>query len=97
MSDIITMSNICQSHAIMRKCGCKSSHCQTNCCSCKKIKGFCSSLCNCLNCENTDAARPCPDEVLEQPPEALDSEDEVLTSESEEDTDSEEIEKDFGH
>ena len=76
--------------AIMRKCGCKSSHCLSNRCSCKKNKGFCSSLCDCLNCENTDAARPCATGVLEQQPEALDSEDEVLTSESEEDTDSEE-------
>ena len=58
--------------------------------SCKKNKGFCSSLCDCLNCENTDAARPCATGVLEQQPEALDSEDKVLTSESEEDTDSEE-------
>ena len=45
----------------------------------------------------TDAARPCPEEVLEGQPEALDCELEVLTSESEEDTDSEDIEKDFDH
>ena len=83
--------------AIMRKCGCKSSHCLSNRCSCKKNKGFCSSLCDCLNCENTDAARPCATGVLEQQPEALDSEDEVLTSESEEDTDSEETEKELDY
>ena len=81
----------------MCKCGCKSSYCQTNRCSCKKNKGFCSSLCDCLNGENTDAARPCPEGVLEGQPEALDSEEEVLTSESEEDMDSEDIEKDFDH
>ncbi len=54
-------------------------------------------VCDCLNCENTDAARPCPEGVLEGQPEALDSEEEVLTSESKEDTDSEDIEKDFDH
>ena len=38
--------------AIMRKCGCKSSRCLSNGCSCKKNGNACSSLCSCLNCEN---------------------------------------------
>lgn len=84
--------------AIMRKCACKSSHCQSNRCSCKKNKGFCSSLCDCLNCENTDTAKPYSEVVLEQQPEALDSEEEALTSASEEeDTDSENVENDFDY
>ncbi len=35
-------------------CGCDSSHCKNMQCSCKKVGKFCSSVCNCKACENTE-------------------------------------------
>ena len=56
--------------AIMRKCGCKSSRCLSNRCSCKKHGSACSSLCSCLNCENnihtkTDQQRTATSQQME--------------------------------
>ena len=39
---------------IMRKCGCKTSQCLTKRCGCKKSGSECTSLCDCLNCENSE-------------------------------------------
>ena len=72
--------------AIMRKCKCKSSNCQTNRCSCKKNKNSCTSLCECMNCRNTNTHHTDPVSTnLVAQPETLDSEEEIETSASEED------------
>ena len=39
---------------IMRKCACKSIRCLTRLCKCKKAGNKCTSLCGCINCENSD-------------------------------------------
>ena len=71
---------------IMRKCKCKSSGCKTNRCSCRKNKNACTSLCECVNCENTNThhKKTVPTESVGQP-EILDSEEEIETSSSEDD------------
>ena len=65
---------------IMRKCGCKSTKCVSGRCSCKKSGTNCTSLCDCLNCENTGGEKESSD-----PTENLEPTDEhePLTSESE--------------
>ena len=39
---------------IMRKCACKSIRCLTRLCKCKNAGNKCTSLCGCINCENSD-------------------------------------------
>ena len=65
---------------IMRKCGCKSSRCLTGRCSCKKNGSYCSSLCDCLNCENHTKETT---QEISDPVEELEGPEEVLTSDSE--------------
>ena len=76
---------------IMRKCECKSSQCLSNRCSCKKNGSFCSSLCECMNCENNANAErakanadPATSEIQLTEEE---EQDEQLTSESESEED----------
>ena len=65
---------------IMRKCSCKSTKCVSGRCSCKKSGTNCTSLCDCLNCENTGGEKESSD-----PTENLEPTDEhePLTPESE--------------
>ena len=65
---------------IMRKCGCKSSQCLTGRCTCKKNGNHCTSLCECLNCENNNQSTNTAANQIE-----LSEEDgeEIHTSESE--------------
>ena len=83
---------------IMRKCGCKSSQCLSNRCSCKKNGSLCSSLCECMNCENhADAAKrnansksaPAQIELTEEEEQA-----DQLTSASESESEHDESDKD---
>ena len=83
---------------IMRKCGCKSSQCLSNRCSCKKNGSLCSSLCECMNCENhADAAKrnansksaPAQIELTEEEEQA-----DQLTSASESESEQDESDKD---
>ena len=81
---------------ILRKCSCKSSKCKTNRCGCKKNGSSCSSLCECLDCENTGHSEKSPEtstatELIDH---CLDSDEEVLTSED--DTDDNESDADGG-
>ena len=66
---------------IMRKCGCKSSKCLSGRCTCKKNGARCTSLCDCLNCENIEQIG---EEPIQDPTEdAEQTDDEPLTSDSE--------------
>ena len=66
---------------IMQKCGCKSSKCLSGRCTCKKNGARCTSLCNCLNCENIEQIG---EEPIQDPTEdAEQTNDEPLTSDSE--------------
>ena len=65
---------------IMRKCRCKSSQCRTARCACHKHENKCTSLCQCINCENTEHTKN-----NEQEPVEVDEEEEIETSDSETD------------
>ena len=66
--------------AIMRKCGCKSSRCLSNRCSCKKNGNACSSLCSCLNCENNVQTKKNPQSTATSQP--METEDEEQLNQS---------------
>ena len=70
---------------IMRKCGCKSTKCLSGRCTCKKNGAHCTSLCDCLNCENIEqiGGEPTEDPIED----AEQTDDEPLTSESEREDD----------
>ena len=72
---------------IMRKCSCKSSKCITNRCGCKKNGSLCSSLCECINCENTGHTQRNPTQSTEGNDDCLDSDEDILTSDDDTDTD----------
>ena len=52
----------------MQKCGCKSSKCLTLRCGCKKNGGYCSSLCQCINCVNTEHSKKNQSEEMSPQP-----------------------------
>ena len=62
---------------VMKRCGCKSTQCLTRACKCKKGGSHCTSLCECVNCENNDSSSTQQEEAFPEPIE------EVETSESE--------------
>ena len=65
---------------IMRRCGCKSVQCLTKVCKCKKAGRECTSLCECVNCENTESSSTQQEDAI---PEPIATMEEVETSDSE--------------
>ena len=77
---------------IMRKCGCKTSQCLTGRCTCKKNNTHCTSLCGCLNCENSGEKAPTPDEsqvVADQDVYSLEIDEDDVSSASEAESENE--------
>ena len=68
---------------IMRKCGCKSSQCLSGRCNCKKNGNHCTSLCECLNCENTEHSKSKTSEKAIPERVVIMEEEEICTSGSE--------------
>ena len=79
---------------IMQKCGCKSSQCLTLRCGCKKNGGYCSSLCQCTNCENTEHSKKNQSEGMNEPDLFMEENDELNTTSGSESESEEAVQSD---